>query len=135
MTQIDAGRTKSSILVFLLLTFGLSSIFYRRIIHPPGIQSGHDVLWLMWCPGISGLLTRLIFQRNWHGQGFGWGKVKYQFASYWIPLAYASAVYLPVWFAGYFDAHSPALTQMAGRFPAPPHWVLIAMFFAFAATV
>ena len=136
MTQIDVGRTKASILVFLLLTFGLSSIFYQRIIHPPrpGIHSGHDVLWLMWCPGISGLLTRLTFQRNWRGEGFGWGKVKYQFASYWIPLAYASAVYLPVWFAGYFAPGNPVLTEMVGRFPALPRWSLIAMVFAFTST-
>ena len=137
MTQIDARRTKASIVVFLLLTFGLSSIFYRRIIRPPlpGIQNGHDVLWLMWCPGISGLLTRLIFQRNWRGEGFGWGKVKYQFASCWIPLTYASAVYLPVWFAGYFAPRNPVLTQMAVRFPALPQWLLISVVFACTSTV
>jgi len=137
MTQFDAGRAKASILVFLLLTFALSSIFYQRIIHPSplGIASGHDVLYLMWCPGLSGLLTRLIFQRNWRGEGFGWGKTKYQLASYWIPLAYASAVYLPVWFGGYFDARNPVLTRMAQRFPTLPHWLLIAMFFASTSSV
>ena len=137
MKQIDAGRTKTSILFFLLLTFGFSSIFYRRIVHPTptGIQGGHDVLWLMWCPGISGLLTRLIFQHNWRGQGFGWGKARYQLASYWIPLAYASAVYLPVWLAGYFHAQSQVLAHMAERFPTLPHWFLIAIFFVFTSTV
>ena len=80
------------------------------------------MLWPMWCPGISDLLTRLIFQRNWRRQGFGWDKAKYQLASYWIPLAYASAVYLPAWFAGYCDAQSQVLAHMAERFPTLPHW-------------
>jgi uncharacterized protein len=136
LAQTDATRTKLSIFVFLLLTFALSSIFYLRIIHSSlmGRHSGHDVLGLMWCPGVSGLLTRLIFQGHWRGHGFGWGKLNYQIASCCIPLAYASAVYLPVWFAGYFDGANPELTRMAARFPALPQWLLVAMLFAFTST-
>ena len=136
MTQNDTGRTKLSILVFVLLTFGLSSISYWRITHhsPEELRSAHVILFLMWTPGVSGLLTRLIFQGNLRGHGWGWGKTKYQFASIWIPLAYASAVYLPVWFAGYFDGGSSEVTKLAERFPSLPHWVLIAIFFGGIAT-
>ena len=107
-------RTISSIVVFLLLTFGFSSIFYVLISRHPMTQPGSSlyVFALMWCPGISGLVTRLIFQGNLRGHGFGWGKTKYQFASYWIPLAYASAVYLPVWFAGYFNSDARSLVEL-----------------------
>jgi membrane protease YdiL (CAAX protease family) len=51
-----------------------------------------------------------------------------------IPVAYACAVYLPVWFAGYFDGGNSILTKLGDRFPALPHWSLIAIFFAGIAT-
>jgi membrane protease YdiL (CAAX protease family) len=138
MTEGNPDRTKLSVIVFLLLTFGLSSIFYWRIIHQaaPGMQRGHnfDVLYLMWSPGVSGLLTRLIFQGNWRGHGFGWGRTKYQLASIGIPVAYASAVYLPVWFAGYFDGGNSILKRLSGHLPWLPQWSMLAVFFAIIAT-
>jgi hypothetical protein len=101
---MESGRTRTinSILVYLILTFVLSGIFYRLILLSSAkeIFEHHYFLCLMWCPGVAGLLTRLLYQRNLRGHGFGWGKWKYQFASYWIPLAYAAAVYVPAWFAG-----------------------------------
>ena len=114
MTDIvaaDARRTKNSIIVYILLTAALSSIFYllgiRRSGLGPVLAFG-----IMWCPGVSGLLTRFVFQGNLSGTGFGWGLTKYQFASYWIPFAYASIVYVPFWLAGYFDSNNQLLAEL-----------------------
>jgi len=133
----DRNRTINSIIVYLLLTLALSSIFYVLIARHPMDKPGGQgyVFALMWCPGIAGLLTRLIFQGNLRGHGFGWGKTKYQFASYWIPLAYASAVYLPIWFAGYFDANSPMLARFTERVPTLPHAFAFLVLFLVLATV
>ena len=60
---------------------------------------------LMWSPGTAGLLTRLLFQGNLRGHGWGWGAWKFQIASWWIPIAYASVVYLPLWILGYGKFH------------------------------
>jgi membrane protease YdiL (CAAX protease family) len=135
--EAENKRTKLSIIVYLLLTFALSSIFYFLVIRRAnaGQSLGLLILGLMWCPGVSGIATRLIFQGNLRGHGFGWGKTKYQFASYWIPLAYASAVYLPIWFAGYFNPASPMLDTISHRFPNLPHAAVLALFFAILATV
>ncbi len=132
MAEADRNKATLSIVVYLALTFALSSIFYVLVIHRTGLGHGvgHLALGLMWCPGISGLLTRFIFQRNFRGHGFVWGKTKYQFASYWIPLVYASAVYLPVWFAGYFNSTSPIFTGFALRFPRIPHAAALPLFFS-----
>lgn len=103
MAESEARRVKISIVVYLVLTFAFSSIFYRLIIHQGSLAS-HGLLLvsgLMWSPGIAGLLTRLIMQGNLRGHGWGWGKWKYEFAGYWIPLAYAAVVYLPLWLARY----------------------------------
>jgi membrane protease YdiL (CAAX protease family) len=133
-----ARHTKSSILTYLLLTAALSSIFYVRIIQASragGRLGGFLVLGLMWCPGVSGLVTRLIFQGNLRGLGFGWGQTKYQFASYWIPLVYSSIVYLPCWLAGYYDSNSYSLAALVQRFPQVPHAMALPLLFLFLATV
>jgi len=137
MTEDDRKKTTLSILVYLLLTFALSSVFYFLLIHRShlGKGPGSFILCLMWCPGVSGLLARLVFQHDLRGHGFGWGKTKYQFASYWIPLAYASAVYLPVWYAGYFNSVAPLFTGFALRFPRLPHAVALPAFFVVLATL
>jgi uncharacterized protein len=135
----DAGRTKISILVYLILTAAISSLFYYPIIAAKslGVHSGLLVLGLMWSPGTAGLLTRLIFQRNLRGHGWGWGKTKYQFAGYWIPLAYAAAVYLPLWFAGYADFAAQAIARFAPHLTRAglPAGFAVPGYFVFVATV
>lgn len=118
MANTGANRTGLSILVFLILTFSFSSVFYRLIIHNGslGAHGGLFVLCLMWSPGVAGLLTRLIFQGNLRGHGFGWGKTKYQAASYLIPLAYAAIVYVPLWIAGFANFHAPMISQLTQKF-------------------
>jgi uncharacterized protein len=118
MANAEATRTKFSILVYLVLTFAFSSVFYRLIIRNGslGAHGGLFVLALMWSPGAAGLLTRLVFQGNLRGHGWGWGKTKYQFASYWIPLAYAAVVYVPIWIAGFSNFHAPLIGRVCQRF-------------------
>lgn len=118
MANAEANRTKLSILVYLLLTFAFSSIFYHLIIHSGslGPHGRRFVVCLMWSPGIAGLLTRLFFQGNFRGHGWGWGKTKYQFASYWIPLVYASVVYVPLWLAGFGNFEAGTIRNLSQRF-------------------
>jgi membrane protease YdiL (CAAX protease family) len=89
----------------------------------------------MWCPGVSGLLTRIAFQGNLRGHGFGWGQTKYQFASYWIPLVYSSVVYVPFWLAGYFDPKNRTLEALMHRLPQLPQAAALPALFLFLATV
>jgi len=133
----DTRRTKNSIILYLLLTAALSSIFYVQVVHrsSAGRSPGLLILGLMWCPGVSGLLTRLAFQGNLRGHGFGWGQTKYQFASYGIPLVYSSVVYVPFWLAGYFDPGNRSLAALMHRFPQLPHAAALPVLFLFLATV
>ena len=118
MVNAEANRVKLSIVVYLVLTFAFSAIFYRLIIRNGslGAHGGLFVVALMWSPGAAGLLTRLFFQGNLRGHGWGWGKTKYQFASYWIPLAYAAVVYVPLWIAGFSNFRAPVIGLLLGRF-------------------
>lgn len=95
--------TKQPIITFLVLTFALSSLFYFLIIHTGKLGSGFGlyVTGLMWCPGISAVLTSLILGRKISEMGWQWGKSKYQLRSYLIPLLYAFITYILIWSFGW----------------------------------
>ncbi len=106
--------------VFLLLTFGLSSIFYYLIISSGSVQSYS--LGLMWCPGVAAMLTQLIFNHSLRGLGWKPGKFKYLLAGYCVPLAYTLVVYVIAWLTG-LGAFSPdqLVTQMAAQYHIQVH--------------
>ena len=90
------------VLAFLFLTAVLSSPFYYLIISSGSWAGGGllYVLGLMWAPGFSGLLTRLLFQKNLGEVGWGWGRTRYQVSSYLIPIGAGVVVYGFAWALG-----------------------------------
>jgi membrane protease YdiL (CAAX protease family) len=84
---------------FLVLTFALSSIFYWQIA-AGGKMRMLPTFGLMWCPGVAALVTRLVFQRNLRGMGWGWGGTRWQALSYLLPPAACLVVYGLVWLTG-----------------------------------
>lgn len=86
------------ILVFVFITFALSSIFYYFIISSGSIQ-GYSTF-LMWCPGVAALITQLIFQGNFRDLGWSIKSVKYMGVSYGLPVLYGLVVYGIVWLTG-----------------------------------
>ena len=96
------------IVIFLSLTLALSSIYYFLIIYSGTLSSGWGqfTMGLMWCPGISALITMKILNRNISDLGWKWGKTKYQLWSYLIPLLYSLIAYLIIWvfgWGGFYD--------------------------------
>lgn len=93
---------KKKILTYLLLAFALSSVFYYLILAPNHGKVGNLlIMGLMWCPGVAALATRLIYQGNLRGIGWGWGKMRYQAASYLLPLMGGLLVYGVAWLTGF----------------------------------
>ncbi|MDA2914097.1 CPBP family intramembrane metalloprotease [Acidobacteriia bacterium AH_259_A11_L15] len=134
-----AREARRGILVFLLLTFALSSIFYYLILSAGRLSAGggNYVLGLMWSPGMAALLTRLLFQRNLRGQGWGWGRWRYQLLSYALPLLYAAVVYIPIWLTGLGAFNPSFFDQVALRFgwEQTSQLALLLKYLGFAATV
>jgi membrane protease YdiL (CAAX protease family) len=83
----------------LCLTFALSAVFWGLIIKAGslGAHGGVYVFALMWCPGVSGLATRLIFQHTIRGEGWGLGAPRWLALAYVVPIAYATVAYGLVW--------------------------------------
>ena len=111
------------VLIFLSITLALSTIFYFLIIYSGTLGGGRGqyVMGLMWCPGISALLTMKILKRNISDLGWKWGKTKYQFLSYLIPIFYALIAYLAIWVLGWGGFYNKefvnALTESYGLGP------------------
>jgi membrane protease YdiL (CAAX protease family) len=98
----SADRSRAALITFLALTFGLSAIFYSLIIAAGslGAHGGLYVFALMWSPGVSALITRLVFQHNLRGEGLGWGGrdgTRCAALAYVLPLGYATVAYGLVW--------------------------------------
>jgi len=100
--ETRAQDARAELGTFLGLTFGLSAVFWWLIIDAGslGAHGGRYVFWLMWCPGVSALVTRLAFQRNLRGQGWGLGELRWSALAYALPLVYATVVYGLVWLTG-----------------------------------
>lgn len=91
------------ITVFLVLTLVFSSVFWALIIRD-GFQSKNAALYvlgLMWSPGISAIVTSLIYHKSLRLIGWRWGKTRYQLMSFFLPVVYAAVAYSVVWLVGW----------------------------------
>jgi membrane protease YdiL (CAAX protease family) len=120
MPDVNRKRVIREALVYLVVTTALSSIFYYLAIRD-GTLSARGLLYpfgLMWCPGVSALVTRVAFHRSLRGLGWGWGKTRYQLVSYFLPFAYALPAYGLVWLTGLGGV---------GEAPAESPWVFVGL--------
>ena len=122
------------IFTFLLFTFLLSSIFYLLIIHTGKLGSGFGlyVVALMWCPGLSALITSWLLDRPLANLGWQWGKTKYQLWSYLIPMTYAFIAYVIIWSVGwggfYNDEFVANISSSFGWSQLPNELVIVLYF-------
>ncbi len=122
---------RKPLLSFLLLTFALSSIFYFLIIKAGHLNAGKGlyVLGLMWCPGLSGIITRLLFKQSTVPMGWRWGKTRYQAAAYLIPVGYATFGYMLVWLTGMGAFYNPKfIASLPGPLAAKPAWLAMTLY-------
>ena len=92
------SNPRHRVVIYLILTFALSSIFYFLCLRH-GMKQTY-ILGLMWCPAIGALLTTLLTKRSFREFGWRLGRPKYLFAGWAIPMAYSWPAYLLVWVTG-----------------------------------
>ena len=105
------------IATFLALTALFSAVWYFLMIRAGTIQAAHGlyVLGMMWSPGLGALISRLVWQRNLRGQGWGWGATRWQLLAYGIPVLYATVAYGAVWLLGLGAFRAPADVSIVRR--------------------
>lgn len=111
MPKKDGVRKRT--VVFVLLTFLFSSLFYFLIISTGrmGAGGGLYVLGFMWSPGFAALITCRLCQKDISDLGWRWGKTRYQLWSYGIPLAYTFVAYFIVWLSGLGGFYDEAFVE------------------------
>jgi membrane protease YdiL (CAAX protease family) len=87
------------IATLVALTFALSAIPDYFMISTGKLEQG-PVLGLMWCPGISAIITQLAFQRSLRGMGWKLGKPSFLLLGYFVPVAYGLVAYAVLWLTG-----------------------------------
>jgi membrane protease YdiL (CAAX protease family) len=102
------------VLLFLLFVAVISTPFYYLAVHYHG-----GTFKLMWAPAIAAILTLAIVKRDIGTLGWGWGRWRYQWLAFLIPLAYCVIAYVIIWSAGwggFYDAKFIAETRDNLRF-------------------
>lgn len=130
---------RKQLFTYLVLVLAFSSVFYFLIIksgHLGGAGGGY-VLGLMWCPAMAAMVTCKLNRRSISSLGWKWGETRYQVASYFIPLLYATIAYVIVWITGlggFYDHDVAARIARSFGLGAIPQWAGILLYFVFAAT-
>ncbi len=109
---------RNKIIVFLVLTLALSSIFYYVIASAGRLKSG-PVMALMWSPGVAAIVTQLIFDRSLRGLGWKPGRARYLLFGYLLPVGYGLLAYGILWLTGLGSLDATELASQTSSYIAP----------------
>ena len=111
------NQSRKAVLIFLLFTFGLSSVFYFLIIHTGKLGSGFGmyVTGIMWCPALSAFITSKILKREISALAWQWGNPRYQLWSYLVPLLYGLVAYLILWITGWGGFYNQGFVEQIAK--------------------
>lgn len=128
------NQSQKTVSTFLLLTLALSSIFYFLIIYTGKLGSGSGlyVTGLMWCPGLSAIITLKLHKRNLTELGWQWSSSRYIKWSYLLPILYVLVSYLIIWGFGWGHFYNIEYVKNIGNdfgFPDLPAWLTLTLFF------
>ena len=113
---------QKKVILFLFLTFSLSSLSYIPIIRAgtANVQGGLFVLILMWSPGLAALVTQFIATRSLRGLGWRLGSVRWVGIAYILPVLYTLPVYASTWLTGIGTFSNPRLfASIAEKYSSP----------------
>ena len=134
------AQSRKPVILFLILVFALSSIFYTLIISSRHLAGGFGlyVTGLMWCPGIAAVISTIILKRQLSSLGWRWGNAKYVLQSYLIPLLYAFIAYLIIWvmnWGGFYNKEFVNKIATAFGWKGIPEWIFILIYFILGGTI
>jgi uncharacterized protein len=122
------STARKKILVYLVLVFGFSSIFYALISQAGTV--GNYSFGLMWSPAVAAIITQLVFQHNLRAMGWQRAKARYILAAIGLPLLYCLVVYGITWLTGLGKVSLDGAINFAapfvkGKITSPAMFVLI----------
>src|SRR5260221_1574011 len=87
------GSSRQQVIVFLLLTFAFSSIFYFLCLYSQQLRGAEGkyalgIKW--WCPGLAAMLILKLNGRKLSQLGWRRREARYVWLSWFVPLMYAA---------------------------------------------
>jgi membrane protease YdiL (CAAX protease family) len=134
------ARVWKKIGVFYALTWLFSGAFDAFILHAGKMDAGNllYVTGAMWGPAFAAFATKAIFRESIRDLPWNWGRARYVWLGYLVPIAYALPVYLIVWFTGLGGfADTDFVTRTAAQFGWAhfPPALTLALFILLTATL
>ncbi len=122
------------------LTMLFSGVFEALVLHAGKMDAGNllYVTGSMWSPALAAFGTKRLFGESIRDLPWGWGRSKYAWLGYLIPIAYAAPVYLLVWLTGlggFADAAFVRQTAETFGWKNCPPGIVLALFVLFTGTL
>jgi len=132
-------RQFKKIATFLVLTF-LFTFFFQVLISlfNPGSAKDTYILGILWSPTFAAVITSFLYQKDLREFGWSWGKSRYIWLSYGIPLLYVLIPYLVVWNSGLGAFFNPESMQELAKnygWEALPNSIIIFLYLLFSTTL
>ncbi|MCP5101641.1 MAG: hypothetical protein GY943_39355, partial [Chloroflexi bacterium] len=111
MTTTIMGETAVSrkpLFTFLGLVSILSALIYMLVFSGNEENAQGGLALLQFAPALSAIITKLIYQRNVRGLGWGWGKTRYQLVSLTLPFMLGLIGFGLVWLLGFGGFYNEA---------------------------
>ena len=88
ISQEERRDAWKAIILFMLITYALMAAYIS--LKSMGMKTNIDGYIHMWGPGISAVLTCLFLKRDIARLPWGWGELRWNWQSLWLPAAYSS---------------------------------------------
>lgn len=130
------STARKKVALFLVLTLLFSSVGWYMVSRSVAIADGQGLLiatiGTMWCPGLAAVVTRLWFQRNLSGFGFGAGEPRWIALAILLPVGAGLLMFGSAWLFGIasFDADHAAFIFSAAFLPGFAYALLFNLFAA-----
>ena len=107
--------SRAPLYLFLAIVGVFASLSYSVAFVMGDDNRAGGIILLQFSPALAAVITKLVFQRNLRGIGWGWGKTRYQLAAYVTPFLIALISFSLVWtlgFGGFFNEAFIAEAQL-----------------------
>jgi len=114
-------KDKRPLYLFLALVTVFAGIGYVVAVAMGDDNRTSGIFLVQFAPLVAAFITKLVFERNLRGLGWGWGKTRYQAAAYGLAFLLPLITFSLVWslgFGGFYDVAfiSEAQTDLADMF-------------------
>lgn len=133
--MIKAFTVHKSIVTFLALATVFASLSYILAFNGNESNILGGLLLVQFSPAAAAIITKLVYDRSIRGLGWGWGKTRYQFASYALPLVLSSIGFGLIWLLGFGGFYNSAfiieaqngLSEKLGLDVSSPYTIMLVL--------